>query len=240
MKLIQKTDDKVVFQTKIEESLANAIRRHLNHIPILAVDKLEISKNDSPLYDETIAHRIGLIPLKMDKPVNEKTSAKLKLIVKKEGFVYSKELSGAVKVAYGEIPITSLEKGQELELTAIVKVGRGHEHSKFSPGLMFYRNIFNIKIEKGCPQEVVDVCPQEVLKLKEGIVIVKDNSKCDLCDACTEMCEKQGKDSIKISPTKELRITLESFGQLNVEEMLKRSVDVLKKDLKEVSKKLEK
>jgi len=38
-------------------------------------------------------------------------------------------------------PITFLNKGQELEIKATTKMGRGVEHSKFSPGLMFYRNI---------------------------------------------------------------------------------------------------
>ena len=67
MKLIEKKDDCVVFQAEIEESLANAIRRSVNHIPILAISHLEVSKNDSALYDEIIAHRMGLIPLKNEK-----------------------------------------------------------------------------------------------------------------------------------------------------------------------------
>ena len=183
MKILQKTEDKIIFQAEIEDSLANSIRRYLNNILVLAIDKLEISRNDSPLYDETIAHRIGLIPLKTtNKPVNEKTNVKLNLSVKKEGFVYSKELAGAIKVAYDEVPITSLEKGQELELTAIVKAGRGNEHSKFSPGLMFYRNIFDIKVEGNCPKEVAEVCPQNILKLKDGKIIVEDSIKCDMCE----------------------------------------------------------
>ncbi|MEK6840344.1 MAG: hypothetical protein AABX79_00095 [Nanoarchaeota archaeon] len=65
MKLIEKSKDNVVFSAEIEESLANAIRRYVGQIPVVAVDEIEISMNDSPLYDETIAHRVGLIPLNM-------------------------------------------------------------------------------------------------------------------------------------------------------------------------------
>jgi DNA-directed RNA polymerase alpha subunit len=238
MKIIKKTNEKIRFQAEIEESLANAIRRYLNHIPVLAIDKLEISKNDSPLYDETMAHRTGLIPLKMSENTNKKKDQKLKLSVKKEGFVYSKELKGEIEVAYEEIPITYLEKGQELEFIATTALGEGNEHSKFSPGLMFYRNVFNIKIEKDCPSEVVEVCPKNILKLKEKGVVVEDSYKCDMCDACVELCEKKGKNSIKISPTKELIITLESFGQLTNEEMIKKSIDVLKKDLASIGKEI--
>ena len=144
MKIIEKKPNQIVFSTKIEETLANAIRRYLNQIPILAIDELEISKNDSPLYDETIAHRIGLIPLKMDKL--DKKPIKLKLSSKKEGIVFSEELKGKAKIAYENIPITFLNKNSELEFTATTKLGKGSEHSKFSPGLMFYRNLIELKI----------------------------------------------------------------------------------------------
>ena len=71
MKLIKKTEEKIIISEEIEDSLINAIRRFVHEIPILAIDEVEIFKNDSALYDETIAHRLGLIPLKMDKSVEE-------------------------------------------------------------------------------------------------------------------------------------------------------------------------
>jgi len=240
MKVIEKKDNQITFTAEIEESLANALRRYVNQIPVLAIDEVAISKNDSPLYDETIAHRMGLIPLKTDKQAGEKDTFKLKLNSKKEGIVYSGELQGTTKVVYDKIPITLLHKGQELELVATVKAGRGSEHSKFSSGLMFYRNIIEIKADKDCLQKVIEVCPQKILKLKDGRVTAEDEFKCDMCEACVELCKKQGKDSIKLIPTKELLITLESFGQMSVEDMFKKSVEALKKDLAGVSKKISK
>ncbi len=67
MKIIKKSDDKLVFCTEISENLANALRRSVNSIPIMAIDSVEIAKNDSPLYDEALSHRIGLVPIKMPK-----------------------------------------------------------------------------------------------------------------------------------------------------------------------------
>ena len=87
MKLLNKKENQITFTAEIDESLANAIRRYLNKIPIIAVDEVEISKNDSPLYDETIAHRIGLIPIKMEKAISEKKAHKMKLDTSKEGIV---------------------------------------------------------------------------------------------------------------------------------------------------------
>ena len=238
MELIKKKDNQIMFVAEIEESLANAIRRYMNQIPVLAVDEVEISRNDSPLYDETIAHRIGLIPIKTDKSVNVKTISKLKLDVKEEGVVYSGELKGGLKVVYERIPITTLNKGQELNILAVIKEGKGEEHAKFSPGLMFYRNVVDVKLEKGCPKEVVNICPKKVFEFKEENVVVRDSSKCDMCEACIEVCRKYKKDSINLIPTKELVIGLESFGQIDVEEIFKKSVELLKKDLAEISKKI--
>lgn len=235
MKLIKKKENKIVFTANIGESLSNALRRYLNQIPVMAIDELEISKNDSPLYDETIAHRVGLIPLKMKKISGKEV--KLKLSSKKEGFAYSGELDKEL-VVYDKIPITTLKKGQELEFVATARIGKGIEHSKFSPGIMFHRNVAEIKIDKDCPKEVINICPQKILKNENGKIAIENNFKCDMCEACLDYCRKQGKESIEIVPTNELVITLESFGQLEVEEILNKSIEIFKKDLVEVSKKL--
>ena len=67
MEIIERKENQITFRAEISDSLANAVRRYINQIPILAIDEVEIYKNDSPLYDETVAHRIGLIPLKWIK-----------------------------------------------------------------------------------------------------------------------------------------------------------------------------
>lgn len=241
MKLINKKDDQIVFSANMSESLANAIRRSINQIPVAAIDEVEISRNDSPLYDETIAHRLGLISLRTDKALDPKKPTKIKLDSKNEGFIYSGEIKGPVKVVYGKVPITVLKKGQELELTATLKTGKGEEHAKFLPGIMFYRNAVKIKVGADCPTEVIDACHHKVLNLKDGKINVTDEYLCDLCDACVEVCTSSGKkEVIKLEPSDELVITLESFGQLDTNDIFKKSVDSLKKDLAEVSKKISK
>jgi DNA-directed RNA polymerase subunit D len=240
MKIISKKNNQITFSAKIDESLANAIRRYVDQIPILAVDEVEISKNDSPLYDETVAHRIGMIPLKMDKTISEKSVEPLTLIAKSDGIIYSGDLKGKVSPVYDKIPITILKKGQEFEVLATAKVGKGSEHVKFSPGLMFYRNSIKIKLDKDCPKEIVNICPQGVFKLENGKVVVADEEKCDMCEACTDFCIKVGKNSVELTPSEELVITVESFGQISEEEIFKKAVEALKDDLKEVAKKVAK
>lgn len=148
MELIEKNEDIMKFKMEIDETLINSIRRYISEIPVLAIDEVEISKNDSALYDEAVAHRLGLVPLKMDGRMGEKTEIELELDVKKAGFVYSGELKGA-KVVYDKIPITLLDKGQFLSLKAFARIGRGREHSKFSPGMMFYQDSEDAEIKNG-------------------------------------------------------------------------------------------
>jgi len=46
MKVIDKKKNQITFSAEIDESLANAIRRYVGHIPVLAIDEVEIIKNE--------------------------------------------------------------------------------------------------------------------------------------------------------------------------------------------------
>ncbi len=237
MKMLEKKQNQIVFSLEIEDHLANAIRRYVYHIPILAIVEVEISKNDSPLYDETIAHRLGLIPLDSGS-ASEKTSETLKLSVNKEGMVYSGDIKGSSKVVYKKIPITMLGKDQELEFVASAKIGRGFEHAKFSPGLMGYREIIEVRVDKNCPQEILKKCPDSVRA--GGKTTLYNPSDQEKVEKCLEVCQKEKKDYIKIEPSGELAIDIESFGQIGPGEIFKRSIEELKRDLEHVSKQISK
>ena len=235
MKLKEKTSDKISFVEEVEESLVNAIRRYVNEIPISAIDEVEIFKNDSALYDETIAHRLGLIPLKTDKDIDDKKSIKLKLVTNKEGIVYSRELKGNISPVYEDMPITALSNDQELEVVAEVRTGRGKEHAKFSPGLIFYNNVLEIKTGSKSKEiaEIFSQCPHGCGR---DMKIENNHSyELEICDACEYSLEKIG---IRLEPTAKQAMHIESFGQLNVKEILPLAIKELKKDLNAVSKKL--
>ena len=235
MEIINKKENQITFKADIDTSLANAIRRYVNQIPILAIDEVEIVKNGGALYDEVVAHRLGLVPLKMDKAIGNK--GKLKLVTKKEGMVKSKELKGNVDVVFEDIPITFLDKDQEIELIATTKEGIGNEHVKFSPGLMFYRNISEITMDKDFLEDVKKICPNANIKEKGNKIIIIDDQPKGILDICEGITDKIGKDT-EVETKKELIISLESFGQMDVKDIFTKSVDILKKDLAEVSKKI--
>jgi len=238
MKKIEKNENQIVFTAEINETLANSIRRYIGQIPVLAIDEVEISKNDSALYDETIAHRLGLIPLKAEK-TSEKKPGKLSLNIKREGIVYSGDLKGHPAVVYKNIPITTLSGDRELQLSTITRAGKGAEHSKFSPGLMFYRNVSEITLDKEFYEEIKKIFPDAEIKEKGQKIIIIDNKKREVADVCEGIADKKKKRA-ETEKKDELVITVESFGQIPPGEVFIKSIEALKKDLALLAKNVDK
>lgn len=232
----------------IDNSFANALRRSANEIPVLAVDTVEISKNDSALSDEMLAHRIGLLPLEYDKTFTlpEECSCKGKGCAKctasltlkaAGGVVKAEELkSKTVKAIYPEMPLVLLQKEQELELVAEARLGKGKDHAKYSPGLIWFKEYPIIEIPKGCEgcEECVKACPRGVFETG-GKISVKNLLNCDLCEACVDECKKHGKEKpLSVKGSKEDFIfEIESWGQLRPKDIFIEACEVLDSNIKE-------
>ena len=234
MKKIIKTDEKIVFSSDMGMTLANAIRRSVNEIPILAIDEVDIYKNDSALYDQIVAHRLGLVPLKNQK-LKEGGVVELKLDVKannKKTDVLSGDF-GEMSVI-SELPLVILEKDQEVEVVAKAKQGKGVEHSKFSPGFVFYRALNNIEIGKDAEkrQELAELYP-EVFSSEAGKLKVKNAWALDL--DVEELKEFEG---VKVTPTDEIVFFIESWGQISADDIFEGAIKALGKNLDEVAKEL--
>lgn len=215
IKNYDKENKKISFITDMSISLANAIRRSALEIPIMAIDDVEISKNDSALYDEILAHRIGLIPIKTDKLIKV-TKFKIKEAGPKT--VYSSDMKPSIGTEY-KFPIVILDKDQEIELVANANLGKGIEHTKYSPGLIFYRH--NID------DEILD------------FVHIDDEGKVNYDKR--ELKDKQVSEEIankikKLSVVNELVFNIESWGQIEVKKIFTESIDVLDKNLSELGK----
>jgi DNA-directed RNA polymerase subunit D len=232
MEMIEKKNEKVVFVTDMTTSLANAIRRSASEIPILAIEEADIYKNDTALYDEIIAHRLGLIPLKNQK-VKEGESVELKLKAKGKG-ERTEVLSGALgeEVVYPGMPIVLLEEGQELEIVARAKSGKGKDHARYSPGLVFYKHLPKIKISSDGEKqtELAELYPQAFEEVN-GKLKLKDATKCDLDEE--DLKDYPG---ITIEFKDDLVFSIESWGQIDAKEIFNGACKALKANLAEVSK----
>jgi len=234
MEMIEKNDEGMNFVSEMDVGLANAIRRSVGEIPILAIDECDIYKNDSALYDEIIAHRLGLVSLKNQKvKVGESVEMKMKAKGKGDGEMIMAGLLGD-SVVYPETPVVLLGDKQELELVARAKVGKGSEHAKFMPGVIFYKHLPKIKIsgEGEGHSELADLYP-DVFDMFGEKLKVKNAAACDL-----DGDDFKSFAGIDISFGDELVFMVESWGQIGVKDVFTEACKALKGNLSEVVKSL--
>jgi len=232
METIIKTPEEVSFVSDMNISLANAIRRSAGEIPIVAIDEADIYKNDSALYDEIIAHRLGLVSLKNQKLKADQT-IELKLKGKGKG-EKTEILAGELgeMVVYPETPIVLLGEGQEIKIVARAKTGKGIDHAKFMPGLVYYKHLAKIKLSgDGDKQtELAEIYP-EVFEMFGEKIKVKNAAACDLDNE--DMKDYPG---VEISFDNKLVFSIESWGQIEAKDIFIESCKALKGNLSEVSK----
>lgn len=124
-------------------NFANALRRMaMSSVPAMAIDTVTFYENSSAMFDEYIAHRLGLVPLKTPKGCNEKDEVLFSLAEEGPKTVYSRDLKSSdkeIKVANDNIPIIKLAAGQTIRLDAKAALGKGSRSAKFQPCLATYK-----------------------------------------------------------------------------------------------------
>jgi len=249
-----KKNNEVCFLLKdTNPSYANALRRIiLAEVPTMAIEDVEMKKNNSILYDEIIAHRLGLIPLTTDltsyeiQKEGDAPSAKnqLKIVLKEKGpkIVKASDLQSddpKIKPVYPEMPIVKLLKGQELELDAKAMLGVGKTHMKWSPGHIFYKYKPKIEIKRQ-PKDVksyIESCPKNLFNEKSSKLELNSakNVECDMYEACIDV--EPGVIDVSYDDTQFI-FTLESWGQLAHKEILAKALEVFNDKLDELSAKI--
>ncbi len=235
-------------------ALANTIRRLIvNEVPTMAIDTAEIKKNSTVLYDEMVAHRLGLVPLKTDLKsyeLPEKCSCKkegcakcrllLSLKTKGSGYVYAERLESTdpkVVPAHPKMPIAKLIKGQQLEVDATATLGRGREHMKWAPGCVWFTNQPQITVNNNSPklEEFKNKYPPQIFN-KTGKIDKNMILDLNLVDACDGVCD----DVVKVEylPNNFI-LHIEPFGQLSAKEMLITAVEVMEEKIAEMEKLIE-
>jgi DNA-directed RNA polymerase subunit D len=231
METINNKTENLSFVMPMNITLANAIRRSVVEVPVFAIQECDFYKNDSALYDEIIAHRLGLIPLKNQKLKNEET---IELKLKSEGkeggvYILSEEL-GELSV-YKEMPIVFLNKGQKIEIVCRAGIGTGIEHAKYVPGLFTYKKLAHIKIKKEAEDKIkLSEKYPEIFEFKDRLK-VKDVTKCELDEE--DFKEYPG---IEVTYNDDIVFDIETWGQMTNKEIFIESCNVLKLNLSEVLK----
>ena len=200
-------DDEIVFIIRdAEVPFVNAIRRcAMVNVPKIAIEDVNIIRNDSAMFNEVLAHRLGLTPLVSDLDALEGLSLPedddweeftngIMFTLMEEGpkVVYSKDLISSdskIKPVYDTIPLVKLKENEELNIEAVAKVGYGKEHAKWMPTTVCaykqYPEItFNDDLE--IDYDCASACPRGVLKSDKRSKKIKilDIENCAMCKSC--------------------------------------------------------
>jgi DNA-directed RNA polymerase subunit D len=266
--VLKKSENKIVFVIEgISIEMINAMRRIiLTEIPVMAIDEIIILKNDSPLYDEIISHRMGLIPLKTDLDVYKlphecdclgygcplcqvsltceianTTSAPLD--------IYSGDLSSndpKIVPVDPYIPIVKIDKNAKIIIEAYAILGFAKNHAKWQavsnvafrlyPIVEFNANDFKDPEEK---KLIVKMCPKKLFEManNDSLKIKEDYWKsCTLCMSC----EKNSNGKIKAVPKKGVYIfSIESDGVLPFNVIIRKVFEIFNEKIDEFVIKLE-
>jgi len=246
LKVLNQTENEIVFiLDKTTPAFANAIRRTaMFEVPTLAIEDVSFTKNSSALYDEIIAHRLGLIPLKTDlKSYNlpeectckgkycAKCSVKITLKAKGPVTVYAGDMKikdPAIKTIFAQMPIVKLLENQEIALEATAILGKGRIHTKWSSCHAYYRGWPEFAATKDAEKSVLEAIPADVFEKSK--LEIKDFGKWN--EAYEHILRKA---NFTVANREDKFIfTLESWGQLKPSEILTEAVGILQAKLKDV------
>lgn len=212
VKVVEEKENTLRFLlTGTNHAYANALRRAMiAEVPAMAIEDAIVIENTSVLYDEVIAHRLGLIPLKTDLDayvLPEECDCKSELGCSKcrasftleaeaavePVMVYSSDLKPETDITpvSGNIPIVKLGPSQRLRLELYARLGRGIEHAKWQPvSACAYKYLPKVTLNPdnlANPEEVIRVCPAHVYAHDpESKIVVRDELACTLCMDCVE------------------------------------------------------
>ena len=244
LKILEKSDRylKLVAED-IDFALANAIRRVASsEVPVLAIEHVDFTENLSGLFDEVVAHRLGLIPLIFPEKLNLRkectcrgrgcSNCQVSFSLEKQGpcIVRAGDMVSSNEDARPldpDIPIVELLEDQRIALEAIAELNIGKEHAKWQAAVIGYRNVPIVRLnpEKGDVNPAYKVCPQNVFEKKDGGIRIARSINCDLCMRCVEVCEPG---SVYIGEEENSFIfSIESISGLTAAQVLSKSLEII-------------
>jgi DNA-directed RNA polymerase subunit D len=197
VKVLEESEDTVALQFEgVDRSYANAVRRFcISEVPSMAIDDIVILENSSVLYDEILAHRLGMIPLKTDLEryvLPEKCDCGSPLGCQKCRVLIVLDASAKDKprtVVSGDlvsedrdispispsVPIVKLAVGQSVKLEAYARLGRGKEHAKWQPATVSAltegkgEGVYILRVESNGTLPAKEIVTRSIEKLEEKL-----------------------------------------------------------------------
>ena len=256
LELLKKRGDSLVLHfLDCHYSFVNTLRRvGLQWVPTLAIEDCEIIENNSVMFDEFLAHRLGLIPLKTDRELSfqdecsscdgigcEDCTVVFSLDIEtgnENRMVYSRDLIGedmedgkeSARPIDENIPIVLLGPNTRISLRAVAVLGHGKEHVKWQPlvtaGIQYSPTVLidQDKVDKETI-EAAALCHKSVFSVQSNYVEVVDERDCVLCMACVD-ADPHGAITVKGNPNS-IIARFESTGVISPKDVLLKSSEIL-------------
>lgn len=236
----------------------NTLRRIiLSEVPSMAVDDVVIIENSSILQDETLAHRIGLMPLKTDLdsynlPEDCKCKSEFGCNLCRVSLILDAEAEGHAITVYSsdfksenpsiipvsdKIPIAKLAPEQKIRLEAYARLGRGRDHARWQPvSMCAYKYLPIISLDtKLCDLcgDCIKVCPKNILVKAGNKIEIRNIINCTSCQDCADACKKNPK-AIEVAwDENSFVLGIESTGTLSPKRILQEALNILDRKLKD-------
>jgi len=260
--ILEKSEHRLVLVVEgISVEMLNAIRRiMLTEVPVMAIDEVIILKNDSPLYDEIISHRLGLIPLKTDLDVYKlpkecdcsgygcplcqvSLTCEVTNTTNASLDIYSGDLkSNDPKIVPVDdfIPIVKIDKNDKVIIEAYAILGLAKDHAKWQAvSNVAFRNYPDVKFDASALKDaeendlIIKMCPENLFELaSNGSLKLKDDywKHCSLCNSC----EKSSGEKISVTSKEDSYIfSIESDGVLEYNVLIKKVFEVYNEKIDE-------
>lgn len=254
----------------VTPAYANAIRRAiLADVPMLAIDEVVVVKNDSVLFDEILAHRLALVPLKVDEATYDVllecseegrregcvASFALEVEADRQATVFSGHLKFAgftgisgipagveVKPVSDLIPIVKLAPGQGIVLEAYARMGVGKESAKWQPvSVAAYKYYPRIIARGGCGERC-EKCAEVCPKgiLRSGRGRLEIvEERIEECTMC-RACEEACPEVVKVAwDDRKLIFRVEGLGCIPISKVVEVALKRLVKRIDRLTRELE-
>jgi len=258
--LAQREDSVKVVLEETEPAFVNALRRVLiADVPKMAIEDVEFHlgpiraedgreyESVAPLFDEIVAHRLGLVPIPTDLSLYNRRedcptchgegcpSCTIIYSLNKRGpgLVTSADMEpiGDTKLRPKDqgIPIVQLAEGQAILIYATAQLGTGKDHAKWQAthgvGYAYYPTLKAGSKTVDALDPNVPFCSAHMLttSLEEETVELPDD-----CTLCRKFREAYKVDSVKIAsdPTRFV-LQFETDGSLAAKDVLTKALDIL-------------
>ncbi|MHB8585640.1 MAG: DNA-directed RNA polymerase subunit D [Thermoplasmatota archaeon] len=240
----------------VDYAFLNALRRTvLADVARLAIEDVTIYDNTSALFDEILAHRLGLLPVPTEPGL---FNFRAQCVCKGEGcpsctvlYTLSKEGPGMVvsgdltpadpkfAIPDPDIPVVKLLENQRVMLEAAAILGRGQDHAKWAAAVAIgYREVPHVSVRGNVPassaSELARLAPRDSIAVEDGgrIRIIDEVRAYDYLRAAKDRFDLQ---NVDLTEEKDAFIlTVETDGSLTPRQALKEAIGILMEKLKTV------